>query len=187
MEWLRMVPVLLVFAVVGVMAGALLSHLILRFIKKQERTFLNDLFGRFSHRRRSWPADVAIAAARAGVAAVTAEHVVAEEVVAEDNVAMGTVMEEVVEEIYDDELYFGRIELRITEPASFLQVLRLQNFLRGVDGLRLVSVGGSADGKSTIVVHAEDKLPLPSLLRQEPIINSVVKGEDSLQLVMEAA
>ena len=55
-----------------------------------------------------------------------------------------------------------------------------------MDGLRLVSVGGSADGKSTIVVHAEDRLPLSSLLKQEPIINSVVKAEDSLQLVMEA-
>ena len=186
MEWLQMVPVLLVCAVVGVLVGALLSHLILRFLKKQERTFLNDLFGRLSRRRQSWPADVAIAVAGAGAAAVTAEHVVAEEVVVEETVAVGAVTEEVVEEADDDELYFGRIELRITEPADFLQVLKLQTFLCWVAGLRLVSVGGSADGKSTIVVHAEDKLPLPSLLRQEPIINSVVKEEDSLQLVMEA-
>jgi hypothetical protein len=187
MEWLQMVPVLLVFAVVGVMAGALLSHLILRFIKKQERTFLNDLFGRFSRGRPSQPVSVAIAEAEAVVAAATSGHVMADEIVADETVAVGAVTEEAVKETDDDELYFGRVELRIAEPANFIQVLRLQNFLRGVDGLRLVSVGGSADGKSTIVVHAEDKLPLPSLLRQESIISSVVKAEDGLQLVMEAA
>ncbi len=185
MGWLQIVPVFLVCAVVGVMAGALLSHLILRFIKKQERTFLNDLFGRFPRRSQSRLGGVAIAKAETVVAAATAEHV-AEEVVVEESVAVGAVTEEVVEETDDDELYFGRVELHITEPADFFQVLRLKTFLGGVAGLRLVSVGGSADGKSTIVVHAEDKLPLSSLLRQEPIINSVVKGEDSLQLVMEA-
>jgi hypothetical protein len=186
MEWLQIVPVLLAFAVVGVMAGALLSHLILRFIKKQERTFLNDLLGRFSRGRPLQPVSVAIAEAEAVVAAATAGHVVAEEAVAEETVAVGAVTEEVVKETDDDELYFGRVELRITEPADFLQVLKLQTFLCGVAGLRLVSVGGSADGKSTIVVHAEDKLPLSSLLRREPIVNSVVKVDDSLQLVMEA-
>jgi hypothetical protein len=186
MEWLQMVLVLPGGAVVGIMAGAILSHLILRYIKKQERTFLNDLFERFPRRRQSWPGDVAVAEAEAGISAMTAGRVFTEGFVSQERADVGAVEEKIVEEADDDELYLGRVELHVAEPASFLQVLKLQAFLCGVDGLRLVSVGGSADGKSTIVVHAENKLPLPSLLRQEPIISSVVKGEDSLQLVMEA-
>jgi hypothetical protein len=186
MEWLQMVLVLPGGVVVGIMAGAILSHLILRYIKKQERTFLNDLFERFPRRRRSWPGDVAVAEAGAGISATADGRVFAQEFVAQEIANIGVIEGESGEEADDDELYLGRVELHIAEPASFLQVLKLQAFLCGVDGLRLVSVGGSADGNSTIIVHAENKLPLPRLLRQEPIINSVVKGEDGLQLVMEA-
>jgi hypothetical protein len=193
MEWLQMVPVLLVFAVVGVMVGALLSHLILRFGKKQEKTFLNELFGRFAWRRRSRPEGVAVTKEEAiavtkeeAIAVVAmAENIIAERVVTEENIAEGAVSEEAVAEAGDNELYSGRVELRIAKPADFIQVLRLQAFLREVAGLRLVSVGGSADGDSTIVVHAEERLPLPSILRQEPIVNNVMKRDNGLQLVME--
>ena len=150
MVWLQTVSILLVSAIVGVVVGALLSHLILRFIKKRETTFLNDMLSRFARRRES-PLESVVAKETGG-----------------------------------DELYLGRVELLITEPADFAQVLRLQALLREVAGLRLVSAGGSADGDSTIVVHAEERLPLPSILSQVPIINGVVIGEKSIQLVMEA-
>lgn len=149
MVWLQTVSILLVSAIVGVVVGALLSHLILRFIKKRETTFLNDMLSRFARRRES---------------------------LQESTVVTGT---------GGDELYLGRVELHITEPADFAQVLRLQALLSEVTGLRLVSAGGSADGDSTIVVHAEERLPLTNILSQVPIINGVVRGEKDIQLVME--
>lgn len=162
------------------------------FGKKQEKTFLNELFGRFARRRQSRPEgsaitkeeDIAVTKEDATAAVAIAENIIAEGVVTEENITAGTVSEEAVTEV-GDELYSGRVELRIAQPADFIQVLRLQAFLREVAGLWLVSVGGSADGDSTIVVHAEERLPLPSILSQEPIVSSVVKRENGLHLVME--
>ena len=48
MEWWQIVLMLLVSIVVGSVGGALLSHLILRFIKKREPTFLDGLLSRFA-------------------------------------------------------------------------------------------------------------------------------------------
>ena len=83
MFWLQTVSVLLVSAVVGVVAGALLSHLIMRFIKKREIIFLSDMLSRFARRHES-PQESTV-----------------------------------VTETGDDELYFGRVEVHITEPAEF--------------------------------------------------------------------
>ena len=56
MDWWRIVLILLAAVITGGIVGALLSYLILRFVKKRETTFLSDLIARFPKKPEAAPA-----------------------------------------------------------------------------------------------------------------------------------
>ena len=84
-----------------------------------------------------------------------------------------------------DELCQGRVELEITSPISFVQILRLQSYIRKIPELRLVSVGGSAAGDATIVVESDRPLPLVSILSNIPLAKDVVRTDKNIQMALE--
>ena len=84
-----------------------------------------------------------------------------------------------------DELYQGRVELEITAPiVDFAQMLKLQTHLREVPDLQLLSVGGSTDGGTRIVVVVDKPLRLASILSEMPLAKYVVKREKNIQVVI---
>lgn len=84
-----------------------------------------------------------------------------------------------------DELYQGRVELEITAPQSYAQVLRLQAYITRIPGLRLVSVGESAESNTIIVVESDQPLPLLSILSDIPLTKDVVKTERNIRMALE--
>ncbi len=86
----------------------------------------------------------------------------------------------------DDELYQGRVELEIAAPIDFVQMVKLQAHLYEVPELGLVSVGGSADGDTAIVLVADKPLPLLSILKQMPLIKNVAKKQKNIRVALEA-
>ncbi len=85
----------------------------------------------------------------------------------------------------DDEFYQGRVELEITGPTpDFAQMLQLRTYLREVPDLRLLSVGGSADGGTSIVVFVDKPLRLLSILSEMPLAKEVFKKRQNIELVL---
>ncbi len=77
-----------------------------------------------------------------------------------------------------DGLYQGGLELEVASPVDFAQVLKLQALLRKAPYISLVSAGGSATGNTTILVVIDKPLPILSVLREIPLVETVTrKGE----------
>ena len=89
------------------------------------------------------------------------------------------------EEEISNQLYEGRLELEIAPPVDFRQVLKLQSNLRGVPDLKVVSVGGSAQGTNTITVALNQPLPLISLLREMPLVEDAVSWGESIRVTLK--
>ncbi|MFC2006335.1 hypothetical protein ACFLVG_05245, partial [Chloroflexota bacterium] len=84
------------------------------------------------------------------------------------------------------EFYEGEVKLSIVSPVDFRQIRKLQEYLSQVQGLRLVSVSGSVDRGSWIVVSAPKPLPLIDILREIPPVGQVVKEGADIQVTLKA-
>ncbi len=83
-------------------------------------------------------------------------------------------------------LYEGMVKLAIASPVDYGQVRELEGYLRQVQGLRLVLVGGSVEEGVKIVVSAEKPIPLVGILRELPPVEQVVKEGKEIQVTLKA-
>ena len=84
------------------------------------------------------------------------------------------------------ELYEGTVRLAVVPPIDSGQVRELEEHLRQVQGLRLVLVGGSAEGGNEIVVSIEKPTPLVSVLREMSPVEEVAKRGKEIQITLKA-
>ena len=89
------------------------------------------------------------------------------------------------EEKVSAELYEGTVKLTIVSPVDYKQMRKLEEYLRQVQNLRLVLVGGSVEEGTKIVVSAEKPIPLVSVLREIPSVEQVVKKEKEIQITLK--
>ena len=71
-------------------------------------------------------------------------------------------------------------------PVDLGQVGELEEYLRQVQNLRLVLIGGSVEEGSEIVVSAEKPVSLISVLREIPLVERVVKKDKEIQVTLKA-
>jgi colicin import membrane protein len=90
------------------------------------------------------------------------------------------------EEEVGAELYEGMVKLTIASPVDYEQIRKLEEYLRQVQNLHLVSVGGSTEEGTKIVVSAEEPIPLASVLREMPSIEQVVRKGKEIQVTLKA-
>jgi len=84
------------------------------------------------------------------------------------------------------ELYSGVVKLAIASSADFERVKKFEEFLAQVKDLQLVSVGGSADEGTMIVVSVEKPIPLLSVLSHMPLVERVVKKDRGIEITLKA-
>ena len=84
------------------------------------------------------------------------------------------------------ELYEGIVKLAIASPVDYEQMKELSEYLRQVQNLHLVLVGGSVEEGTKIVVSAEKPIPLVSVLREMPPVEQVVKKGKEIQVTLKA-
>ncbi len=177
----QIVLILLVSIGVGAFAGALLSYLISRFVKKRETISLSDFIPQFALKRvvTSLSDSVPRFATKQETASLS------------DFLSQFTPTPEVPEasitpaDAGDNELYQGRVELEVTAPTDFVQMWKLRAYLSMVPSIRVASVGGSASGGTTIVVILDKPLPLVSILNEIPLAKGVVKKEKNIRVALE--
>ena len=85
-----------------------------------------------------------------------------------------------------DELYEGIVELVTASPIDQDQVRELEEYLRQVQNLRLVLIGGSVEEGAKIVVSVEKPMPLVNLLRKMPLVEQVVGKGKKIQVTLKA-
>ena len=83
-------------------------------------------------------------------------------------------------ELVYNELYHGSVKLRITPTIGYEQLNSLAASLTHVDGLKILSLGGSAGEGNHIVLSIKSPLPLLNYLGELPIVKSVSKKEEAL-------
>jgi hypothetical protein len=67
------------------------------------------------------------------------------------------------------------VELEVASPVDFAQVLKLQTHLRKAPYVSLVSAGGSATGNTTVLVVLDKPLPLLSILKEIPLVETATR------------
>ena len=84
----------------------------------------------------------------------------------------------------EEELYQGMMELEIVslDPK---QVPDFVSQLQRVPNLQVVSFKGSSTGESMVVVVANRPLPLPSILREIPSVESAVSNGGKIQVTLK--
>jgi len=90
------------------------------------------------------------------------------------------------EEEVGAELYEGMVKLTIASPVDYEQIRKLEEYLRQVQNLHLISVGGSSEEGTKIVVSAEEPIPLANVLREMPAIEQVVRKGKEIQVTLKA-
>ena len=79
------------------------------------------------------------------------------------------------------------MKLTIAPPVDYEQIEKLEEYLRQVQNLRLVLVGGSSEEGTKIVVSAEKQTPLVSVLREMPFVEQVVKEGKEIKVTLKAS
>ena len=77
------------------------------------------------------------------------------------------------------------MKLTIASPVDYKQIRKLEEYLRQVQNLHLVLVGGSVEEGTKIVVSAEEPIPLLSVLREMPSVEQVVKKDKEIQITLK--
>jgi len=90
------------------------------------------------------------------------------------------------EEKVSAELHKGMAKLAIASPVDYDQMRKLEEYLRQVQHLRLVLVGGSVKEGTKIVVFAEKPIPLINVLREMPPVEQVVKKGKEIRVTLRA-
>ena len=82
----------------------------------------------------------------------------------------------------EDELFSGMVRLLIFDPVDHADVTRLTEGLERVEGLRVMSVGGSSGGGTCITVLAEQPVPLVSRLGDLDLVYKTSKRGKDLEV-----
>jgi len=90
------------------------------------------------------------------------------------------------EEKVGAEFYEGMVKLAIASPVDYEQMKELSEYLRQVQDLRLVLVGGSVEEGTKIVVSVEKPIPLVNVLREMPPVEQVIKKGKEIQVTLKA-
>ena len=93
--------------------------------------------------------------------------------------------EQAAKEKISAELYKGMMKLAIMSPVGYDEMRELEEYLRQVQELRLVLVGGSVEEGIKIVISAEKPIPLLNVLREMPPIERVVKKGKEIQVTLK--
>ena len=80
----------------------------------------------------------------------------------------------------------GKVEMCITEPVDFVQMVKFQQYLRDVTDLALVSVGNSDDGNTMVMVALAKPLPLTSILKGIPPVEAVARNGKAINVTLKA-
>ena len=81
--------------------------------------------------------------------------------------------EEKTKENEDLDLYDGTIELAMLPPVSLQQMLQVHQYLRHMQQVKVLNLGGSVDKGITIRVYLETPVPLLKILRDLPDVERV--------------
>ncbi|MCL0090835.1 hypothetical protein M1O13_02430 [Dehalococcoidia bacterium] len=82
--------------------------------------------------------------------------------------------------------YEGLAKLAIESPVDYDQMRELEEYLRQVQHLRLVLVGGSVKEGTKILVFAQKPIPLINVLREMPPVEQVVKKDKEIRVTLRA-
>ena len=78
------------------------------------------------------------------------------------------------------------MKLAIASPVDYEQMRKLEEYLRQVENLRLVLIGGSIEEGIKIVVSAEKPIPLLNVLREMPPVEQVIKIGKEIQVTLRS-
>jgi hypothetical protein len=84
------------------------------------------------------------------------------------------------------EIYEGIVKLAIASPANYEQIKKFSEYLRQVQDLRLILVGGSVEEGNKIVISAEKPIHLVNALREMPPVEQVVMKGKEIQVTLKA-
>ncbi|MFC2013475.1 hypothetical protein ACFLU8_01105 [Chloroflexota bacterium] len=87
--------------------------------------------------------------------------------------------EKAVQEI-SSETYQGNVQLVIPSSMGFKQVTQFQEYLKGVDDLRITWVEGSVDKGTTIAVSLQKPMTLMLTLNEMPMVERVDKEDERI-------
>lgn len=90
------------------------------------------------------------------------------------------------EEEASPDLYEGMAKLAIAPPVDYDQMRELEEYLRQVEHLRLVLVGGSVKEGNKILVFTQKPIPLINVLGEIPLVEQVVKSGKDIRVTLRA-
>ena len=86
----------------------------------------------------------------------------------------------------DAKLYKGVVRMTIMPPINLAQIVSFEADLGHIESLRLLSVGGSAEEGTTVIVSAESPTPLISILREFSSVEEVVGKGNKIEVTLKA-
>lgn len=85
------------------------------------------------------------------------------------------------------DLYEGKLELKVESATDFVQMLNLEACLRRIPDLRMLSIGGSRDRGTRIVVQLERPIPVVRILKNLPPVQLAAKDKQGIRMVLKAS
>jgi len=79
-------------------------------------------------------------------------------------------------------LYKGEVKLLIMPPVDSKNLKELEDGLRNTKGLKLLLIGGTADGGIQIVVSALKPIPILNALKETPQVKDAVGKDDAIYI-----
>ena len=84
------------------------------------------------------------------------------------------------------EMYSGVVRLALAKQVDYESVKQFHELLSQMENLRLMSIGGSANEGTKIVVSIVEPIPLLQVLGVLPIVEQVFKKDDEIQVDLKS-
>ena len=82
-------------------------------------------------------------------------------------------------------LYKGEVKLLILPPVDFKNLKELENGLLNTKGLKILLIGGAADGGIQIVVSTSKPIPLLNALRETPQVEEAISKDNTIHISLK--
>jgi len=84
-----------------------------------------------------------------------------------------------------NKLYKGEVKLLILPPVDSKILKELEGDLRNTKGLKILLIGGTADGGMQIVLSTEKPVPILNILKKNPQVENVNSNEDTIYISLK--
>jgi vacuolar-type H+-ATPase subunit H len=81
--------------------------------------------------------------------------------------------------------YHGEVKLEVTSPGGIGEAGMFWEQLRKVPNIELESLGSFAQGKITATINIAEPVPLIGIIKEMPLVESVVEHGDSINVVLK--